>query len=137
MQAGELMKWLWWTSTMLMLAGCAGTPFSFEDKNAAAPLSGTVLITEDGKCPGEGEASQTVAKGPALGMSECQVVTVLGQADKIELAANERGDRTAVLTYTKGERPGIYRFVAGYLTAIERGAEPPVPAKPDRQRRKA
>jgi hypothetical protein len=37
------------------------------------------------------------------------------------------GARTAVLTYTVGERAGIYRFANGRLSSIDRGAEPPPP----------
>ena len=37
------------------------------------------------------------------------------------------GQRLAVLTYTVGERAGIYRFADGRLSSIERGAEPPPP----------
>jgi hypothetical protein len=35
-----------------------------------------------------------------------------------------------VLTYANNERAGTYEFVAGRLTALERGPEPPQPEKP-------
>ena len=33
-----------------------------------------------------------------------------------------RGDRVAVVNYSRGQRAGIYTFTAGRLTSIERGA---------------
>ncbi len=71
-------------------------------------------------------------RGIALNMTECDVVRVAGVTDKVEITANERGQRTVVLTYVTGARPGIYRFVAGRLVTIERGPEPPPPPKPQR-----
>jgi hypothetical protein len=58
-------------------------------------------------------------------MTECEVVRTLGQPQNVEIQPNERGERTAVMTYTRGVRPGTYRFSAGRLTAIERGPAPP------------
>lgn len=68
--------------------------------------------------------------GVGLGMTECEVVRVAGYTDRVEIGANERGQRSVVLTYLSGERPGIYRFVGGRLAAMERVAEPPAPRKP-------
>ena len=50
-------------------------------------------------------------------------------------ASNERGERSLVLTYPKGSRPGIYRFVAGRLTSIERAPDA-APTKPEHGTRK-
>jgi hypothetical protein len=80
-------------------------------------------------------ASPEVRMGPsgvALGMTECEVVRIAGYTDRVEINANERGRRSVVLTYLSGERPGIYRFVGGRLTAMERVAEPQAPRKPAR-----
>ena len=47
-----------------------------------------------------------------------------------------RGDRVAVVNYSRGQRAGIYTFTAGRLTSIERGAEPaaqPRGAKPKKK----
>ena len=51
----------------------------------------------------------------ALEMSECDVVKRAGIAEKVEIGTNERRERTATLTYIRGQRPGIYHFTAGRL----------------------
>ena len=46
---------------------------------------------------------------------------------------NGRGDRIAVVNYSRGQRAGIYTFTAGRLSSIERGPAPveqPKVAKP-------
>ena len=48
-----------------------------------------------------------------------------GAVEKIELGANERGERSLVLTYLQGPSPGIYRFVGGRLVSIERAPSAP------------
>jgi hypothetical protein len=62
--------------------------------------------------------------GIALQMTECDVVRRAGQPEGIEFGANPGGERTLVLTYMRGPRPGIYRFASGRLQSIERGPEP-------------
>jgi hypothetical protein len=66
----------------------------------------------------------------ALEMSECDVVKRAGIAEKVDIGTNERQERTATLTYIKGQRPGIYRFTAGRLASMELAPEAPGPAKP-------
>ena len=68
-----------------------------------------------------------VRTGVSLGMTECEVVRTLGHTDRIEIAANERGQRSLTLTYSTGERPGVYRFVGGQLVSLERTGEAPAP----------
>ena len=63
-------------------------------------------------------------------MSECDVVARVGQPTAVDLGRNPNGDRTAVLTFQGGPRPGIYRFVAGRLTEMDRVDEPPPPPQP-------
>lgn len=75
---------------------------------------------------------QPAVRGIGLGMSECEVVLTIGHTDRIEVT-NDRGQRNAVLTYLQGPRPGIYRFAGGRLVSIERGPEPPAPAKPEKR----
>ena len=58
-------------------------------------------------------------------MTECQVVQALGQPNGVDVTPQPGGRRRVVLTYTTGERAGIYEFVGGRLTGIERGDEPP------------
>ena len=43
-------------------------------------------------------------------MTECEVVRRAGAVEKMELAADEGGERVLVLTYLHGPWPGIYRF---------------------------
>jgi hypothetical protein len=69
-------------------------------------------------------------------MTECNVVRTAGYTDRVEIATNERGQRTVVLTYAQGPHAGIYRFVSGRLASIERGPEAPAPAKPTARTKK-
>ena len=61
----------------------------------------------------------------ALEMTECDVVKRAGSAGRVEIGANDRRERTATITYTGGERPGIYSFTDGRLKSRERGPDPP------------
>jgi hypothetical protein len=66
----------------------------------------------------------------ALEMSECDVVKRAGFPERVEIGASERNERTAVLTYSGGPRPGVYSFVEGRLKSMERGPEPVPQARP-------
>jgi hypothetical protein len=70
--------------------------------------------------------------GIALQMTECEVVRVAGNTDRVEIGGNERGQRSVTLTYMGGPRPGIYRFLGGRLASMERVAEPVQPKKPQK-----
>ena len=72
-------------------------------------------------------------RGVALEMTECEVATALGIPQTTNIGTNERGERSVVLNYVGGEHSGIYRFNSGRLVTIERGAEPPAPAKPEKK----
>jgi hypothetical protein len=93
------------------------------------------LVGPDGQCAGGRQeqavdpATGTPAAGISLQMTECDVVNRIGAPDRVDLGSTERGERAAVLTYTRGARPGIYRFSSGRLVSIERGAEAP-PERP-------
>jgi hypothetical protein len=76
------------------------------------------------------------ARGIGLEMSECDVVRFAGPPNNVQISANERGERTVVLTYLSGERPGIYNFVSGRLKTMQRVAEQ-APAKPARKSKAA
>ena len=95
----------------------------------AGPQTGPA--TPSAAAPGAAGAP-AVRTGVSLGMTECDVVRVLGHTDRIEIATNERGQRSVTLTYLTGEQPGIYRFEAGQLVSLERAGEAPAPkpAKP-------
>ena len=104
------------------------------------------LVSAAGACPGmappggtpdganalaEGAAGAAPAAGGtvALGHTECDVVRGVGAPDNVNLSNNPRGDRVAVINYSKGQRAGIYTFTSGRLTSVERGADPVAPPK--------
>jgi hypothetical protein len=89
------------------------------------------LVDANGAClaPGTDSATPPAPTGLALQMSECGLVQLLGPPEKVDIGANELGDRTAVISFSRGQRPGIYRFTDGQLKAIERIAEPAAPPK--------
>lgn len=95
----------------------------------AGPETGRGGVAPAGALPPE---VRTGPRGISLAMTECQVVSVAGYTDRVEVSANERGERLVTLTYLSGDRPGIYRFRAGRLTSMERVAESPQPKKPQR-----
>jgi hypothetical protein len=98
---------------------------------AAAPAD--ALVGADGGCAGDGAPP----RGVAVGMTECDLVRLAGPTDRIDIRANERGEREAVITYPAGERAGIYRFQSGVLVSVERvpDAAPAKPARPARRNR--
>jgi hypothetical protein len=98
----------------------------------APPLSATSrvgradLVDGQGQCAGSTSPDAAAApRGVGLDMTECQVVRALGQPQAVDITPQPGGQRRAVLTYKTGERAGIYEFVDGRLTGIERGDEPP------------
>jgi hypothetical protein len=120
------------------------------------PVSPDDLVSSEGACPGmappAGSAdANALADGAAgappqstgtvaLGHTECDVVRGIGAPDSVNLSNNPRGDRVAVVTYSRGPRAGIYTFTAGRLTSIERGPEPapqPKTAKPKAKKKPA
>jgi hypothetical protein len=113
------------------------------------PVSAADLISAEGHCAGMASTADTNAMAPAsgaaepiqgsagiaIGRTECEVARAAGAPDNVAISS-ERGQRTTVLTYVRGPRPGIYRFADGRMTSMERGAEPePAPAA-KRQRTK-
>jgi len=107
-------------------------------------VSLTELIGPDGQCTplgpeqmpatsaGNAQAVPPPLGGISLQMTECQVVRRAGAAEKFELGANERGERSLVLTYVRGPWPGIYHFAGGRLVSIDRAPEPPPAEKPQK-----
>jgi len=101
----------------------------------AGPETGRTASVGPGALPPQVRGGSS---GIALQMTECQVVQVAGYTDRVEIGANERGQRAVTLTYLSGERPGIYRFVGGRLASMERVAEQPQQAKkPQKQTKTA
>ena len=121
------------------------------------PVTAEDLVSAEGGCPGmapppgaadanalaDGAAGAPPPQGGgsvALGHTECDVVRGIGAPDNVNLSNNPRGDRLAVVTYTRGPRAGIYTFTAGRLSSVERGADPaPLPkvAKPKAKKKPA
>jgi hypothetical protein len=108
------------------------------------PVPPEQLVSADGACPGlapseaqalAGSDQPSAAVPPggkvALGQPECEVARGIGMPDSVNVSAGQGGERVAVLTYLRGPRAGIYRFVAGRLASVERAAEPP--PEPKRQ----
>jgi hypothetical protein len=124
--------------------------------NPNTPVTAEDLVSAEGACPGmapPGGAptdAQALTEGPAgapppmapsggsvaLGHTECDVVRGIGAPDNVSLSNNPRGDRVAVITYSRGPRAGLYTFTGGRLTSIERGPEPVAPAKGAKPKRK-
>jgi hypothetical protein len=116
------------------------------------PVTAEDLVDSEGRCaapvasatpePSPDQAMPQPATVPlipagiALEMTECDVVKRAGVPEKIQLGTNERNERTLTLTYINGERPGIYFFTSGRLTAMERAPEPPPKPKPPARRAK-
>lgn len=105
------------------------------------PVGPEDVVSAEGYCPGmapaggpadanalaDGAAGAPTASSAgtvALGHTECDVVRGIGAPASVNLSNNPRGDRVAVITYSQGQRAGIYTFTAGRLSSIERGPEP-------------
>jgi len=125
--------------------------------NPNTPVTAEDLVSAEGACPGMGPPpgapsdAQALTDGPAgappatgaptggsvaLGHTECDVVRGIGAPDNVNLSANPRGERVAVVTWSHGPRPGIYTFTGGRLSSIERGPEPVAPPKVAKPRAK-
>ena len=115
------------------------------------PITANDLVDANGACPayvppeqasstpgaspeGAPEAAARLSGGIAIGMSECDVVSRVGPPNVVNLSSTPRGDRTAVLTFNSGPRPGVYRFVGGRLKEMDRVEEPPQPAQPAKKK---
>jgi len=118
------------------------------------PVTAADLVSADGQCPVA--AAEAAAPAPdadpaapptaplssggiALQMTECDVVRRAGAPEQLQIGTNERGERTVVLTYIRGSRPGVYRFAGGRLMTIERapGAPADRPQKKKSKTKKA
>ena len=108
-----------------------------KDETSLRPVTPADLVTEGGQCAMTAGEAQTTSDdgmqqqpalasgGIALQMTECDVVRRAGAPEQLQIGANERGERSVVLTYIRGPRPGIYHFAAGRLAAIERAPDAP------------
>ena len=101
------------------------------------PVTPADLIAEGGQCPvdsaeappasddGMQQQPALASGGIALQMTECDVVRRAGAPEQLQIGADERGERSVVITYIRGPRPGVYRFTAGRLASIERAPDAP------------
>jgi hypothetical protein len=147
-----------WFRKPLFLTGQTGG-YTFSDTQQARqdrPISANDLVSANGSCPPPSAMAQPAPGGaspaaaPAavpdgssvsgepvgLGMSECDVVWRAGAPGNIELGQTPGGERTAVLTYQSGPRPGIYRFTAGRLMEMD-GVAPSAPPQVAKKKAKA
>ena len=115
------------------------------------------LVSASGACPGmaapgapadANASSDAPAASPppaaggtvALGHTECDVVRGIGAPDSVNLSNNPRGERVAVVNWSRGPRAGIYTFTGGRLSSVERGPEveaSPRAAKPKPKKKSA
>jgi hypothetical protein len=111
------------------------------------PATAADFVNADGQCASGAEAAPAPEPSPdgsipmqsggiALQMTECEVVRRAGAPAQVQIG-DERGERTTMMTYIHGPRPGIYRFTAGRLSSIERGPEAPAKAAPKAKAKKA
>jgi hypothetical protein len=113
----------------------AGYTYSdLQEARQSRPVSDSDLVDANGSCPAAaapgGDAS-AASEGVGLGMTECEVVARAGSPNSVQLGMNPNGDRTAVISYQSGPRPGVYHFERGRLMQMDRVevAAPPPQAK--------
>jgi hypothetical protein len=106
-----------------------------QESRQARPVTDSDLVDANGSCSvaaTPGSDASALSEGVGLGMTECEVVARAGPPNSVQLGRNPNGDRTAVLSYQSGPRPGIYHFERGRLMQMDRVemAQPaPQPAK--------
>jgi hypothetical protein len=139
-----------------------GRMFTRSNSIEAPPLTPEKQVTPDdlvsasGACPGmaapgapadANASTDTPAASPppaggtvALGHTECDVIRGIGAPDSVNVSNNPRGERVAVVNWSRGPRAGMYTFTAGRLTSVERGPEveaAPKVAKPKSKKKTA
>ncbi len=137
----------WFAKPLDLFGRNGGYTFSElqETKQRERPITANDLVDSNGACaarpapqaPPAAPGNQAAGPAPpaadtasllggavALGMSECDVVFRAGQPSAVQFGKNPNGDRTAILTYTGGPRPGIYHFERGALMAMDRVETP-------------
>lgn len=100
-------------------------PTAAAPQAAAPPAAAPPTANQPGSPPATSDGDTLLGGGIALGMSECEVVYRAGAPNAVQIGKNPNGDRTAVLTFGGGPRPGIYHFEAGALMEVERGQAAP------------
>ena len=102
----------------------AGYTYSdLRESRQSRPVTDSDLVDANGSCPAAaapGSDASGLSEGVGLGMTECEVVARAGPPNSVQLGRNPNGDRTAVISYQSGPRPGIYHFERGRLTQMDR-----------------
>jgi hypothetical protein len=114
-----------------------------QESRQARPVTDSDLVDANGSCPAAaappaaggqaagpappGSDASGLSEGVGLGMTECEVVARAGPPNSVQLGRNPNGDRTAVISYQSGPRPGIYHFERGRLTQMDRVEVAPPP----------
>ena len=127
-----------------------------QESRQGRPVTDSDLVDANGGCPAAAAPPQAAAGGPTggpgsppggytpalgegvgLGMTECEVVSRAGPPNSVQLGRNPNGDRTAILSYQSGPRPGIYHFERGRLMQMDRVevAPPPPQKKPTKTKK--
>ena len=142
----------WFRKPLFLTGQTSGYTFSdTQQTRQDHPITANDMVSASGSCPpppaaapAPGGASPAAApaaapdspsllgEGIGLGMSECDVVWRAGAPSNVEIGQGPGGQRTAVLTYQSGSRPGIYHFAGGHLMQIDSvapSAAPPQAAK--------
>jgi len=124
----------WFSRPLDVFGRNAGYTYSQLDQSKQErPITANDLVDANGACP-TAAAPDSLGGGIAIGMSECDVVARVGPPSAVDLGRNPNGDRTAILTYQSGVRPGVYRFVAGRLKEMDRVEVPPPPPQPEKKK---
>lgn len=101
---------------------------------APAPVATGPGVIPNG-APPEAAAPSLLGAPVALGMTECQVVDRAGAPSAVQIGTNPKGDRTALVTFDSGPRPGIYHFERGRLMDMDRVAVAVPPPKAMKKRK--
>ena len=113
--------------------GSGYTYSDLQESRRARPVTDSDLVDANGSCPAAaapGSDASPLSEGVGLGMTECEVVARAGPPNSVQLGRNPNGDRTAVISYQSGPRPGIYHFERGRLMQMDRvEVAPPPPQK--------
>ena len=140
----------WFAKPFEIVSRKGGYTFSElqETKERSRSITANDLVDGNGSCPAPQASQQPPAAaaaaqapgvppatdagsllggGVALGMSECDVVFRAGSPSAVQVGNGPNGDRTAVLTFNSGPRPGIYHFAGGALAEVERAQGAPAP----------
>ena len=143
----------WFSKPFQFVSRGGGYTFSElqESKARSQPITANDLVATNGSCPpppavqqaapapaanqpgsapAATDTSALLGDGIALGMGECAVVFRAGAPSAVQIGKNPSGDRTAVLTFNSGPRPGTYHFQAGALMEVERAPAQTAKKKP-------